>query len=89
MASFTASASTVSVARPALLLKPTVAVSAPVLGKVLSLVSSSILDLTLIILETQSGHMQSEDLLVCFICSLCGSSLVVWWRVNMISRKPF
>ena len=47
MASFTASASTVSVARPALLLKPTVAVSAPVLGKVRSLVSSSILDLTL------------------------------------------
>ncbi|XP_010510340.1 PREDICTED: photosystem II reaction center W protein, chloroplastic-like [Camelina sativa] len=32
MASFTASASTVSAARPALLLKPTVAVSAPVLG---------------------------------------------------------
>ncbi|CAF2096544.1 hypothetical protein BRARA_E01277 [Brassica rapa] len=32
MASFTASASTLSVARPALLLKPTVAVSAPVLG---------------------------------------------------------
>ncbi|CAA7037896.1 unnamed protein product [Microthlaspi erraticum] len=32
MASFTASASTISVARPALLLKPTVAVSAPVLG---------------------------------------------------------
>jgi len=33
MASFTASASTVSAARPALLLKPTVAISAPVLGK--------------------------------------------------------
>ena len=32
MASFTASASTVSVARPALLLKPTLAISAPVLG---------------------------------------------------------